>query len=61
MMKACGMKNSQHCQKILRRRNARLGDEMDVGFDRVGVTTMLLPCVTVWVRNRKKEKWAWRI
>lgn len=41
---------SQHCQEILRRENAGLGNRMDVGSDRVGVT-MRLPA---WMGNRQK-------
>lgn len=48
------MKKNQHSQERFRKRNARWGDQIDVGFDRVEVTVRLLAWVTVWVENRKK-------
>lgn len=41
---------SPHCQEIFRRRNASLGNQMDAGSDRVGVTMRLL----AWTGNRQK-------
>lgn len=52
-MKANGMKKSQHCQEISRRRNASLGDQMDVCFDQAGVIMQLLAWV-IWKDSRKK-------
>lgn len=54
MMRASGMKKRQRCQEIFRRRNARLGEQVDVGFDRVGVTRKLLAQVIIKIVNRKK-------
>lgn len=48
------MKKSQRCQEIFRSKNARLGDQVDVGFDRVGVTMKLLAQVIVRIGNKKK-------
>lgn len=48
------MKKNQHSQERFTKRNARLGDQIDVGFDRVEVAVRLLAWVTVWVENRKK-------
>lgn len=53
MIKASGTKKSQHCQETSRRRNAPLGDQMDVGFDRAGVIMPLLAWV-MWKGSRKK-------
>lgn len=48
------MKKSQRCQEIFRRK-ARLGDQVDVSFDRVGVTMKLLAQVIVRTDNKKKS------
>lgn len=41
---------SQHCQEIFRWKDARLGNQMDAGFDRVRVNLRL----PVWMGSRKK-------
>lgn len=43
MMRACGVR-SQHCREVFRRKNARLGNQVDAGFDRGRVNLSLLAC-----------------
>ena len=49
---------SQHWREVFRGNNVGLGNQMDFGFDRVGVTMRLL----AWLKNEVfEENWTRRI